>query len=132
MVSQHVLDLCQSTETVSSVLSKNPTEAPGNIVKELYGRYKKDPHYRPDENRPAPSAQAQEMALRCGRWGPTQPSPLFLQAFADALDCLDADPMSGVVSPPLMGSYGTVPLTVIAPLADIIRHCSNMIVRAER
>jgi phosphatidylserine/phosphatidylglycerophosphate/cardiolipin synthase-like enzyme len=55
-----------------------------------------------------------------------------LQAFGDALNCLDKDPMSGVVSPPLMGSHGTVPLTVIAPLADIIRHCSNMIVRAER
>jgi hypothetical protein len=39
----------------------------------------------------------------------------FLQAYADALICLDADAMAGVVSPPLMGSHGTVPLTVIGP-----------------
>lgn len=31
-----------------------------------------------------------------------------------------------------MGSYGTIPLTVIAPLADIIRHMANLIVRAEK
>jgi len=31
-----------------------------------------------------------------------------------------------------MGSHGTIPLTVIAPLADVVRHISNLIVRAER
>lgn len=31
-----------------------------------------------------------------------------------------------------MGSYGTIPLTVTAPLADIIRHMINLIVRAEK
>jgi phosphatidylserine/phosphatidylglycerophosphate/cardiolipin synthase-like enzyme len=132
MVSENVLKLCQATETVSSVLAKNPTESPGDIVKRLYGHYKKDLHYSPDENRPATSTHDLEISLKCGRWGPTQPSPLFLQAFADSLNCLDVDPMSSVVSPPLMGSHGTVPLTVIAPLADIVRHCSNLIVRAER
>ncbi|KAM0228267.1 hypothetical protein ACHAP5_011986 [Fusarium lateritium] len=40
--------------------------------------------------------------------------------------------MAGVVSPPLMGSHGTMPLTVIAPLADVMRHCSNLIVRAQK
>ncbi|CAM6096348.1 unnamed protein product [Calypogeia fissa] len=132
MVSEHVLKLCQVTETVSSVLAKNPTEAPRDVVERLYGHLKKDLRCSPDEHRPAMSDQELEMVLKCGRWGASQPSPLFLQAFADSLNCLDADPMSGVVSPPLMGSHGTVPLTVIAPLADIIRHCSNLIVRAER
>ncbi|KAF9294033.1 hypothetical protein BGZ88_004565, partial [Linnemannia elongata] len=132
MVSENVLQLCQATVTVSSVLAKDPTAAPGEIVNNLYGHYKKVFNHNPEKNRPAASAQAQEQALKCGRWGPTQPSPLFLQAYADALSCLEADPMSGLVSPPLMGSHGTVPLTVIAPLADIMRHCSNMIVRAER
>jgi phosphatidylserine/phosphatidylglycerophosphate/cardiolipin synthase-like enzyme len=132
MVSENVVKLCQATETVSSVLAKSPTEAPGDVVKRLYGHHKKDLSYDPEKNRPAPSAHELEIALKCGRWGPSQPSPLFLQAYADALNCLDADPMSGMVSPPLMGSHGTVPLSVIAPLADIIRHCSNLIVRAER
>jgi phosphatidylserine/phosphatidylglycerophosphate/cardiolipin synthase-like enzyme len=132
MVSEHVVKLCQATETVSSVLAKNPTEAPGDIVKRLYAQYKKDTHAHLDERPPALSPNELEIVRQCGRWGTTQPSPLFLQAFGDALNCLDSDPMSGVVSPPLMGSHGTVPLTVIAPLADIIRHCSNLIVRAER
>ncbi len=30
--------------------------------------------------------------------------------------------MGGMISPPLMGSHGTMPLAVIAPLADIFRH----------
>ncbi|TAQ84381.1 hypothetical protein B7494_g7295 [Chlorociboria aeruginascens] len=132
MVSQHVFQLCQASETVSSVLAKNPTEAPGDVAKKLYGKYKKNLHHDPEKHRPAPSPQDRDMALKCGRWGPTLPSPLFLQAYADALNCLDADPMSGVVSPPLMGSHGTVPLTVISPLSDIIRHCANLIARAER
>ncbi|KAF4982966.1 hypothetical protein FZEAL_1536 [Fusarium zealandicum] len=133
MVSKKVYDLCQATETVSSVLAKDPTKAPGDVVKRLYGHHEHGLHHKtPDKHIGASSEDIIQRALECGRWGPTNPSPLFLQAFADALDCLDADPMAGVVSPPLMGSHGTMPLTVIAPLADVIRHCSNLIVRAER
>lgn len=132
MVSQHVYDLCQSTVTVSSCLATNPDEAPGAVAERLFGNdgiARRDSKIDLDDE---PSvADKLDMALRCGRWGPTKPSPLFLQAFADALKCLETDPMSGVVSPPLMGSHGTMPLTVIAPLADIIRHCSNLIVRAK-
>lgn len=40
--------------------------------------------------------------------------------------------MSGMTSPPLMGSCGVVPLTIIAPLLDICRHMSNCIARAEK
>lgn len=40
--------------------------------------------------------------------------------------------MAGVVSPPLMGSHGTVPLTIVAPLPDLCRHMANCIVRAEQ
>ncbi|KAH8694364.1 hypothetical protein BGZ61DRAFT_451842 [Ilyonectria robusta] len=133
MVSKRVYDLCQARETVSSVLAKDPTQAPGDVVKRLYGHGENRLHQdESDKDVAASSADALEAAFQCGRWGLTKPSPLFLQAFADALDCLDADPMSGVVSPPLLGSQGTVPLTIIAPLADVIRHCSNLIVRAER
>ena len=131
MVSENVVKLCQAAEVVSSVLGKDPTAAPGDIVKQLYGS-KKDVHSQLDGHPPVLAPEQLEIVRQCGRWGPTQPSPLFLQVFGDALNCLDADPMSGVVSPPLMGSHGTMPLTVIAPLADIIRHVSNLIVRAER
>lgn len=40
--------------------------------------------------------------------------------------------MVGMTSPPLMGSSGVVPLTIIAPLPDICRHMSNCIARAEK
>ncbi|CAG8954511.1 hypothetical protein HYFRA_00004424 [Hymenoscyphus fraxineus] len=37
-----------------------------------------------------------------------------------------------MVSPPLMGSCGVIPLTIISTLPDIMRHMSNIIVRAEK
>lgn len=39
--------------------------------------------------------------------------------------------MAGVVSPPVMGSRGVVPLTIVAPLPDLCRHLANCIVRAK-
>ncbi|KAK2590131.1 hypothetical protein QQS21_012184 [Conoideocrella luteorostrata] len=132
MVSDHLVRLCTETDTVSSVWARDSSKSPGDIVKQLYGGRKRDRSAAAKQHRQPASRNAQDAALRCGNWGPTTPSPLFLQAFADAVNTLEADPQSGVVSPPLMGSHGTMPLTVIAPLADVIRHCSNMIARAER
>ncbi|KAL4723485.1 hypothetical protein ACLX1H_009120 [Fusarium chlamydosporum] len=123
MVSQHVYDLCQATETVSSALAKDPSQSPGDIIKKLYGHHEHGLHHNKSVNNhtlpPSPpneAISAVETAFQCGHWGSTVPSQLFLQAFADALQCLDKDPMAGVVSPPLMGSYGTMPLTVICTL----------------
>ncbi|UNI19304.1 hypothetical protein JDV02_005496 [Purpureocillium takamizusanense] len=140
MVSDRVMRLCHAQKTLSSVLAANPTAAPGDIVKRLYKEENDDginnAHANQKNSGEANGApkkpESLETALRCGNWGPKTPSRLFLQAYADALACLDDDPWSGVVSPPLMGTHGTVPLTAIAPLADIMRHCSNVIARAER
>ncbi|KAJ8610947.1 hypothetical protein MRB53_038251 [Persea americana] len=133
MVSDKVYKLCHASETVSSELAGNPSTSPGEIVEKLYpGHKQSESNLQPDFKRPIPSAEDLERAQQCGQWGPSQPSKLFLQAYADALSCLDNDPTSGMVSPPLMGSHGTMPLTIIAPLADIIRHVANLIVRAER
>ena len=52
--------------------------------------------------------------------------------YRDVLLTLDVDPMVGMTSPPLMGSSGVIPLTVIGPLPDICRHMSNCIARAEK
>ena len=57
---------------------------------------------------------------------------LTLQIFHDALRPLNGDPLIGMVSPPLMGSSGVNPLTIIAPLSDICRHMSNVIARAQK
>ena len=40
--------------------------------------------------------------------------------------------MVGMTSPPLMGSSGVIPLSIIAPLHDICRHMSNCIARAQK
>ncbi|KAI1923336.1 hypothetical protein LOZ52_001078 [Ophidiomyces ophidiicola] len=71
-------------------------------------------------------------ALQCGKWGSQRPSDLFLKIYHDALCPLMQDPMSGLVSPPLMGSSGVVPLTIIGTLPDICHHLANCIVRAEK
>ncbi|KAJ2979021.1 hypothetical protein NQ176_g3500 [Zarea fungicola] len=132
MVSDRVVKLCCESATLSSTWAQDPTVAPSTIIDRLYGHYPRDRTCEPTARRQQASATEQDQAKTCGKWGPTSPSSLFLQAFADALNCLDADVQSGVVSPPLMGSHGTIPLTVIAPLADIIRHCANMIASAEK
>lgn len=139
MVSDRALKLCQETRTVSLEYAQNPSKAPTAICEELYGRHKPIVTHEEQKHeqavsgvdRPAATAEELEKARQCGKWGPQQPSEFFLQVYHDVLATLDADPLGGMVSPPLMGSYGTIPLTIIAPLADIIRHMSNLIVRAE-
>lgn len=55
-----------------------------------------------------------------------------MQIYHDALAALGRNPLGGVVSPPLMGSHGVLPLTIVAPLPDLCRHMANCIVRAEK
>ncbi|KAK0390642.1 hypothetical protein NLU13_0146 [Sarocladium strictum] len=128
MLSQYILDLCQNPATVSSELDKAPNLAPADVVKRLYKH-----NLRPDSaGSPGPRRDEDiELALQCGRWR-ERPSALFLKAFADALSCLNTHPLAGMVSPPLMGSHGTMPLTIIAPLADVARHCARVIREAKR
>lgn len=134
MVSQHVYELCHAEKTVSSEVAKTLTEPPESIVKRLYGHHKlHKPNNDKNGHKPETPENLIERALECGHWPPdTRPSDLFLQAFVDVLACLDANPLSGVVSPPLMGSHGVMPLTIVAPLVDIIKHCAWLITRAKR
>lgn len=127
MSSQSIIGLCQHPATVSSELASHPAKAPSEIADELY---KFRPRHVPDITFQH-EREAVEMAAQCGRWR-ERPSDLFLLAYADALKCLNKNPLSGMVSPPLMGSHGTVPLTIIAPLADVARHCAKMIVKARK
>ncbi|KAK3985173.1 minor cardiolipin synthase ClsB, partial [Cladorrhinum sp. PSN332] len=73
-----------------------------------------------------------ERAERCGSWGGLKPGELFLKIYHDALCTLEEGLARGVVSPSLMGSYGSVELTVISVMPDIVRHMSNVIARAEK
>lgn len=150
MISERVAKLCQAAGSVSDDFAQNPGTAPADLALRRYGKSNAleeevNQHHGPqihqqhhlppsktglDEDNV--SAAELDNARRCGKWGPTAPSDFFLKVYHDALTCLNPDVLIGMVSPSLMGSYGTMPLTVIAPLADIARHMSNLIVRAER
>ena len=132
MVSDHTVKLCQEGGSISSELGRNPAEAPTEIAKRLYGHYKTSAKHEPPVDRSDASSIDLQRVRQCGRWGPNEPSDLFLRIYNDALGCLDSDPLGGMVSPPLMGNHGTIPFTIIAPLADIFRHMANLIVRAEK
>lgn len=128
----NVVKLCQAEETVSSAIANNPSLSPEEVSKKLYGSRSTTGKSAHDDQITPASLEDLKQASSCGRWGPTQPGELFLRAYHDVLTCLDADPLSGMASPPLMGSYGSIPLSVIAPLVDIARHMSNVIVRARK
>jgi hypothetical protein len=122
-ISDRVYQFCTSEDSVSSALAKDPSIAPKEAAKKLYGHVKvsvtsgKPPHTR----KPAMQEDLQR-AFECGKWGPTRPSELFLRIFHDAVCSLEHDPLMGCVSPSLMGSCGAILLTVIAPLPDLVRH----------
>ncbi|KAK4099282.1 hypothetical protein N658DRAFT_540783 [Parathielavia hyrcaniae] len=144
-ISDRIIRLCTSTESVSSLVARDPTLAPGEAWDRLYGeralktadkdaRKDLDDYLNGRQTTEPESFGGDELerATLCGKWGPTRPSELFLRIYHDALCALDQDPVQAMVSPSLMGSYGTVPLTVISVMPDIVRHMSNAIVRAEQ
>lgn len=42
--------------------------------------------------------------------------------YADVLTCLTRDPLAGNVSPALIGSQGTLPLSIVSTIPDIMQH----------
>ncbi|KAJ7184299.1 iq calmodulin-binding motif protein [Mycena filopes] len=128
MISPKVYDLCTATETVSSLVAKDPELSPGDAYKKLYGGHSTGPKEsvaKAREHREVHTADDLKRARDCGKWGPTEPYP------------------------PLMGSCGTIPLSVISVyvhrlrfgpirsrvacrVPDIMRHMSNLIVRADK
>jgi hypothetical protein len=42
--------------------------------------------------------------------------------YADVLTCLTRDPLAGNVSPALIGSQGTIPLSIVSTIPDIMQH----------
>ncbi|EPQ55823.1 hypothetical protein GLOTRDRAFT_138593 [Gloeophyllum trabeum ATCC 11539] len=63
---------------------------------------------------------------------PYRPSNLFLKIYSDVLLCLARDPLSGLVSPPLMASSAVMPLSIISVIPDIMKHYYHCIVNAEK
>ncbi|PVH82189.1 hypothetical protein DL98DRAFT_570738 [Cadophora sp. DSE1049] len=135
MISEKVYKLCTSKESVSALLAKDPTLSPGEAWKQLFGGDEagdKESISTAKANRDNHTPEDLKRARECGNWGPTEPSELFLRLYHDALCTLDKSVSGCMVSPSLMGSCGVIPLTVISVVPDIMRHMSNLIVRAEK
>lgn len=80
-ISDNIFALCTSSESVSSLLAQDPTLAPGEAWKKLYGHHVSKPSSK-DVNaagKGSVSKEELERAAKCGKWGPTQPSELFLR-----------------------------------------------------
>ncbi|KAL7418972.1 hypothetical protein Q5752_006656 [Cryptotrichosporon argae] len=59
-------------------------------------------------------------------------SELFWKMYLSLLPTVERDPLSGLVSPDLLGSTTTMPLSIISLIPDIMRHYRDVIVRAEK
>ena len=122
-LSDWLYGLCHSSSSVSALLAEDPSLTPGKAAARLYRHnVGKLTDCQPPSDREPATAESLQRAFECGNFGPTKPSELFLRIFHDALLPLEQDPLAGCVSPPLMGSHGVIPLTVIGTLPDIARH----------
>src|ERR1700744_4730555 len=133
-ISDKVLALCTKTGSVSQALQDDPTKPPSQAAKELFKNLKNalsDDQSSQTSNssedsdvfpRKVATDDSLLRAKQCGNFGNCEPSELFLRMFHDGLLALEKDPLVGVVSPSLMGSTGTMPLTVIGVVWDMARH----------
>ncbi|KZT57351.1 hypothetical protein CALCODRAFT_483286 [Calocera cornea HHB12733] len=142
-ITQHIVDLCTSPSTVTSSLTQNPDLAPHSVPASLYkkpnplARLVKRVNIKGALTKGSGEGEEdgwkdgeREMVVRCGNWGGKEPSELFLKIYRDVLLTLDRDPMIGCVSPPLLGSNGTIPLTIVSVIPDIMRHYGSVLSRA--
>ncbi|KAI0116887.1 hypothetical protein F4814DRAFT_265862 [Daldinia grandis] len=134
-ISEDLYELCLSSESVSSALARDLTLTPGEAWKKLFACHDHNHGSKGDVRdigKGFLSPKELERAQACGKWGTQEPSDLFLRIYHDALSTLDDNLECGMVSPSLMGSSGTIPLTIISVIPDIMRHMSNLIVRAKK
>lgn len=59
-------------------------------------------------------------------------SELFWKIYLSILPTVQRHPLSGLCAPPLLGSTGTMPLTIVSLIPDIMKHYRDVIVRAEK
>lgn len=81
-ISDRLYELCNSSESVSTVLARDLKITPGEAWKKLYGHDARKPVGRKSSDATSKATSADEVlerAAKCGKWGPTQPSELFLR-----------------------------------------------------
>lgn len=87
--SDETYKLCTSGESVSALLAADPTLAPGDAWHKLFGHHVSkattSSHAADDAGKNEVSKADLERAAKCGKWGPTQPSELFLRVGLQSL-----------------------------------------------
>lgn len=81
-VSDRLYELCTSSDSVSAVLANDPTISPEQAWKRLYGKYEGKHAAKKLLNGVTESVTTEQVlaqTAKCGKWGPTQPSELFLR-----------------------------------------------------
>lgn len=91
-VTDELLKLLTSPESVSTLLAQDPSLSPGEAWKKLYGHHVGklgEPRSKHDSGKYLASEEALHKAAEAGHWGPTQPSELFLRV---STPCPTGDP----------------------------------------
>lgn len=84
-LSPALVELCQSDVSVSGLMVEDPSLTPGQAWKKLLEHSKieqysiKHLHHHEDNEIDRTEAGELEVAYRCGKWGETRPSDLFLR-----------------------------------------------------
>ncbi|KDQ09583.1 hypothetical protein BOTBODRAFT_178962 [Botryobasidium botryosum FD-172 SS1] len=124
--SDHVLHLCASTETIASELAKDPSQPVEKVVEALRKKWNREDGSQPKHE----EAYSLDRAAECGKF-PYRPSDLFLKIYSDVLGTLNADSLAGLTAPSLLGASGTIPLSIVSVIPDIMRHYADLIVHAQ-
>ncbi|RDX54088.1 hypothetical protein OH76DRAFT_1062134 [Lentinus brumalis] len=135
MPSDAIVELVTRGATVTSELAKDPSKDIDKVAEKLFpagavGGKKSKEATRALKGHDDYSERDLELAQRCGKF-PHKPSDLFLKMYSDVLDTLERDPLIGVVSPPLLGASGVVPLSIVSTIPDIMRHYHELIVNCK-
>lgn len=81
-LSDHTYQLCTEGESVSTRLAADPNEAPGEAWKKIFGHHVGKGSSSASVSKAGKGVVSREelaRAERCGNWGPTKPSELFLK-----------------------------------------------------
>lgn len=88
-ISERLYELCQSPESVSSLLAADPSLTPGEAWKKLFGRHIPDGFSKEDLRRIGKgtlSSEELERTKACGKWGSQEPGDLFLRVSSTIAD----------------------------------------------
>jgi len=140
-------------DTVTSRVSQDPSMAPLDAAKQLVSRggtlhkwlYDSPPARRArgwswhqgavhPSNQEPDANELEYLRQHFGYRTPAQggPSELYLKLLADAMLPVCANPLSGVVSPQILATTGTIPCSILSTGPHIIQHYYDCIVDAQQ